>query len=1448
MENDNGKVYFGIGIDNSQLQQDAQQAAQILGNIDSEAEKQSAAVRELLTNLPTINIDIISNAADTMQSIDAAFAEIDRVVETNKGAIKDLETEYKRLGQEAQAASKIGDSKTVADLQQQQRAIKQVIEARKQMNKEAAETADQLLKEEQRIKAQNAVTEESAQKHTSLKARLREVKMELVEMEAAGLRGTAQYKALQEEAARLTDAFADAQAQANILAHDQAGLQGIISGLSGVAGAATAAQGAVGLFGGENEKLQKIMLKVQSLMAITMGLQQVQQTLNKDSAFSLVTLNGLKEWWNKLVAVGTGETIAETAAVTANTAAEGANAIATTAEAEAKTAAGTATAGKTAAEVTDTAATAANAAAATAGTAANISLAGAFRMVGAAISSIPVFGWIAAAIGAIIAVVANWETESEKAAKKLQEQNKMLEDSRKIFAKATLEMENYKTRLENFNGTKEQEAKLIKEVNDKYGAELGYAKSVAEAKDILAQKGAAYCDSLMKEAEATAILNKYQEAYLELFAVRAKIVAGEYHHWYNTKRGDELADKKAEDEALANLEKWKNQYKAKMQEVANIRADNNIGGFTDTTAVKIGGTGKDKNDPKKAAEERRKAEEEYTKAVASYARNSQEQITDLILDAQEQGIQKELAEIKKNTARKKQAVQDDLEALANARRDYAKKMYMSNGASEAEWLKTDDGKKTTQDWIETLFSENSTIQQQFDTLFAQVAANGKKAGEEAWENYYNGLVDAYGSDEQKFQKLTDEWAKKMAYMPDEFIEEAARQMDQQFSQIASEKFKKSINWEAVFGNMSEQSLPTLQRTLEQVRSYFEKNKDSMSVQEIKDYQQAIANMENEISNRNPFAALYLSIKNLGSAKQEFVTATEEWVTAQNALTTAQEEYNAALEARNEIQDRIDNGEQIDPQEQEEAAKNLAKAETDLAKAHENASRAENNLIKSRNNLTTAYTRAANGLRGCNQVIQNLGGNAKNLAAIFSDNVAGAMEKALDFTDQVLNATGDIINSIGDLGKGVAEGVEGAVEAAAAGSTAAAAAGASAMSTIEKASAILAIISAALQIATAIASLFNDDQKHQEEIERLQQRIDQLQWELDNQDVMRLQENTGNALKLLRQYYAEATQEIIKLHNLQSRWGYWSSWIAQAAYQAELYDKTIQKIADHWADAAYTADKALGSDRYANSRQQLENLAQQQLLIQKQINEENSKKNSDGGKIQDYQNKIAELAEEMASIINNMVEDIIGGSADNIADQLGSAFVEAAKQGEDAMEAWHDKVNELVGDIIKRMMIQKYLEPKIGEIFDKYKSKWFPNGDGTGAIDRIIDSADAFASELNAAGEYFNSMWAAMSEGLQSYFAPDEVEREASQKGIAQASQESIDELNGRMTAIQGHTYSINENTKALVSLSGQILRSVLNIESETVGLNDRIRRVDNNVQDLRTTLDDLNTKGIKIRS
>lgn len=1456
MTNDNGKAYYGIGLDNSQLQQDAAEASRILADIGTEAEQQSLSVRELLTNLPEINIELITNATDTVSSIDAAFAEIDRVVDTNKAAIKELEKEYARLEKEAAAAFQKGDDKTYRELTQQQVAIKKVISARKEMNRAAAETADELAAEERRMKEEAKQVEGTAKAHISLRQRIRELKMELVEMEATGQRGTAEYRALQEEAAALTDAWGDAQAQANILANDQRGMQGIISGLTGVSGAFTAAQGAVSLFAGENEHLQAIMLKVQSLMAITMGLQQVQETLNKDSAFSLVTLNGLKEWWNKLLAVGTGEQIAAAAATGAATAAATANAAATTAEAESKTAASAAATGKVGAEVADTAATSANAVAATAGTTANIGLAGAFRMVGAAIASIPVFGWIAAAIGVLIGVISHFIGKANEASKRLEEQQELLKEGRKAYAEASMELENYIARIETFNGTKAQEKKLVEELNQKYGSALGYYDSLSQWKTVLQTKGQAYCQMLLMEAQAQAILNKYTEAYIHLLETKEKAENGDfddrwYEFWNWGGKGD--AEKRADAiaEAQAEVNKWETQYKTLQNQIREFKAENDLDFHIDPKAVTIGDgkSGGTPFDPKKASAEQKLAIARYKAELAKYLKDSNKELTDLIIEGQEQGLMRELNEIRRSTHEKLAAWTEQLNKLAEVRRDAAKQIYMSGkGATEEGWEQSENGGKTLQDWISVIYEENPAIQTEFQRVWEQIVQNGENAIRDTRQRYNDAWIDEFGTLQQKEDKLLREWRKRLNEIPEEYLPAAIDKMEKEFAALGSERFKKAIDWESVFGDLSKQSLSSLQYTLTKVRTYFEQNKESMSVTEIKDYQEAIAKMEEEIANRNPFSAVLKSLADLKKSKTEYVEALAAWKTAQEELNAAEQEFNAALAAKNEILEQIDNGELVEGCEELTAAETrLQEARNNSQKAQEKNNAAEQRTLRARNGITASYKNLASSLTKVGGVVTDVANRSKTLASIFSDSVASAMGKAIDFTSEVLDATSTVIDSIGDLGKDVAEGVETAVEASAQGAATAAATGATAISTIEKASVILAVISAALQVATAIANLFNNDDDKQKEIEKLQERIDQLQWELDNRDTVRLQKNADDAIARLRKSYSEAREEVLRLHGVTAQSSYWQIWFTQARNSAEIYAKTVSKIADYWANVSYSADKALGSAKYDESRKQLENLAQQQVLIQRQIDEENSKKKTDSGKVQDYKNKIAEIAEEMATIINEMLEDIIGYTAQDLASELGDAFFEAAKAGEDAMEAWHTKVNDIVADIIKRMLITQYLEPEIGKIFDKYKAQWFKNGEFAG-IDAVKDSAQNMANDLNRVGDIFNQIYGGLSENLQDLFSSTEdASREASQKGIATASQESVDELNGRATAIQGHTFSINENTKQLVVTSNLILQSVLNIESETTGFALRLERMESNLKSVKDSLDDINLKGIKMR-
>lgn len=399
--------------------------------------------------------------------------------------------------------------------------------------------------------------------------------------------------------------------------------------------------------------------------------------------------------------------------------------------------------------------------------------------------------------------------------------------------------------------------------------------------------------------------------------------------------------------------------------------------------------------------------------------------------------------------------------------------------------------------------------------------------------------------------------------------------------------------------------------------------------------------------------------------------------------------------------------------------------------------------------------------------------------------------------------------------------------------------------VEKASVILTIISAALQIAMQIASLFNDDAKKQEQIESLQMRIDQLQWELDNADTLRWQREYGKGISIVSASLAEARREVAA----NSRgWGKLVAQTAKASSNAAIMEGTVNRIAKAYANMSYSADKALGASKFSSAIDSLRNIAQQQVLIQEQIDLEASKKDKDSDKIADWKQKIEELGQTALDTINEMVEEIIGDTSSGIAEELADAFFDAFEAGEDAAQAWGDKVNEIVADVLRRMMVSKFLEEPLGKIFDKYKSKWFKDGEFMG-IDKVVQSMQGFGNDLNEVGTNWIAIWNALPDTLRETMRnATQSAREGASQGIASASQDSVDELNGRATAIQGHTYSISENTKLLLNNTQAILQSVMHIESETDGMGARLARIETQTKTVGNTLDDIALRGIRLKN
>ena len=224
---------------------------------------------------------------------------LDKAIDQSVKKMEGMADSFVKAGDAMDDAMKITtrnieiQKKVIADLERQIFDLNQQIDglkpgtAQDELRRQAEEATKELNAEKDALKMMIAQVKANETAQVSLRTRIRELTEDLVNLEAAGKRETDLYREKQTELAKLTDAYQDARDQARRMASDTAVFEGILSGLTGITGAASAAQGAIGLFAGENENLQKIMLKVQSLMSITIGLQQVENALNKDSSFML---------------------------------------------------------------------------------------------------------------------------------------------------------------------------------------------------------------------------------------------------------------------------------------------------------------------------------------------------------------------------------------------------------------------------------------------------------------------------------------------------------------------------------------------------------------------------------------------------------------------------------------------------------------------------------------------------------------------------------------------------------------------------------------------------------------------------------------------------------------------------------------------------------------------------------------------------------------------------------------------------------------------------------------------------------------------------------------------------------------------------------------------------------------------------------------------------------
>lgn len=470
-----------------------------------------------------------------------------------------------------------------------------------------------------------------------------------------------------------------------------------------------------------------------------------------------------------------------------------------------------------------------------------------------------------------------------------------------------------------------------------------------------------------------------------------------------------------------------------------------------------------------------------------------------------------------------------------------------------------------------------------------------------------------------------------------------------------------------------------------------------------------------------------------------------------------------------------------------------------------------------------WSRATETLRATKDELEGIAESIRPL----SDSLANAIQGVAGLATPVIG----IIGSIGKFAEMTSKGI-----------SATATATEKAIAMAEKGTVILAVISAALQVATKIASLFNKDKQHEGNIKALGNEIADLQWRLDHWGWNNLEESAGKPLEHINEWLAEA--RLKALAAAAATGDYTKAWQA-------MHDITVgteeagRNLADAYMRADYMAGQLLGSARYTEARKQLDMMGQQVVKIGQQAEEERKKKKPDQSKLDEYERQQKELVQKMAERIDNMLNDLLGGNAIQLADKLGNALFDAFSKGEDAAKAFGGAVNDIINNMVKKLLIQQFLEKPIAEAINKLKKAITEDGEIN--MDEMYASLGTLFDDLSKIGGNAGKIQE-IYEALMKQMGIDMDDMLSGQrKGIATASQDSVDELNGRATAIQSHTAMIAQGTARLTSLAQSTFDQLVEVARMVKEGNATRQRIETSTASIATKVRDLETYGIKVK-
>lgn len=221
-------------------------------------------------------------------------------------------------------------------------------------------------------------------------------------------------------------------------------------------------------------------------------------------------------------------------------------------------------------------------------------------------------------------------------------------------------------------------------------------------------------------------------------------------------------------------------------------------------------------------------------------------------------------------------------------------------------------------------------------------------------------------------------------------------------------------------------------------------------------------------------------------------------------------------------------------------------------------------------------------------------------------------------------------------------------------------------------------------------------------------------------------------------------------------------------------------------------------------QQVSNL-KEQLQIQKDIlAAEEDKKKPDREKVEDYKQTIKELEYKIRYFTEELAKDLYSIDLKGWASQIGDALVDAWLKGEDAAKAYKNTVADVMRDVVKKMVMQQYIEKVMKQV---QTTLFGEDGKGGMFADRKLDEEEAknlgnilvslepaFADAMKFVNEINNALGGMLTE--------TEENAEGLSNAIAGVDENTFNQALGYLNGMRYEMVVQSDLLRQLVSLNG----------------------------------------------